>query len=54
MNVAIRTQPGHNGRIVILAAWCPTCAQEAMPDGHGHCVWCETPIVSREFVKAWS
>ena len=54
MNTAVRTLPGHDGRIVIVAAWCHTCAQEAMPDDHGRCVWCETPIVGREFVKAWT
>lgn len=28
----------------IIHAWCPTCAQEAMPDARGRCVWCDTTI----------
>ena len=53
MNAQIRTLPGINGP-VMLSAWCPVCDQQAMPDGHGHCVWCNTPIVSRELAKAWT
>lgn len=53
MSPGIRTLPGINGP-VIIAAWCPTCDQEAMPDKHGRCVWCETRIVNEAFAKAWT
>lgn len=54
MNTAVRTLAGINGRIVIVAAWCPTCNQEAMPDDHGQCVWCDTRIIPDKLVKAWT
>jgi len=28
----------------LLQAWCPSCAQMAMPDDRGRCVWCDTAI----------
>jgi len=44
VNIRVRTSPGIDGP-VILAAWCPTCDQEAMPMSNGTCGWCDTPII---------
>lgn len=45
MNVAVRTVVGVYGQTVVLAAWCPTCEQEALPhDRHGTCLFCDTVI----------
>lgn len=49
MNVAVRTVEGVDGQTVVLAAWCPTCEQEALPhDRHGTCLFCDTPIYGTE------
>lgn len=44
MNQGIRTMPGEDGD-VIVAAYCPTCAVEAMPSVSGVCFWCNTRIL---------
>jgi hypothetical protein len=46
MNKLVRTAKGLGGTIVILAAWCTTCAQESMPDNQGRCSWCDKPIIT--------
>lgn len=30
----------------LMQAWCPTCAQMALPDPAGRCVWCDTPTLA--------
>jgi hypothetical protein len=44
VNIAVRTAEGIHGPI-ILAAYCPTCQQEAMPMANNTCGWCDTPII---------
>lgn len=52
MNVAVRAAQGTDGGLVILAAYCPTCRCEAMPDGQGRCCFCERRIVDEDRLSA--
>ena len=52
MNEAVRAAEGTSGELVILAAWCPTCRQEAMPDSAGRCCFCERRIVDEDSLSA--
>lgn len=47
MNIRVRTAEGTDGPI-ILAAFCPPCAQEAMPMGDGTCGFCGTKIITAQ------
>lgn len=51
MNIDVRTAPGVDGPI-ILAAWCETCGQEAMPMRDGRCGWCDRRIIGPPGTKA--
>ena len=50
MNIAVRTAEGTDGP-VILSAFCPTCATDAMPMDNGCCGFCDTRIVGDPKVK---
>jgi hypothetical protein len=45
MNLRVRTAETADGGTIILAAYCPTCQQEAMPMRDNTCGWCDTPII---------
>ena len=52
VNDRVRVEPGSNGSIVVVAAWCGKCKAEAMPVGAGDCPWCGSRIVDESQLSA--
>lgn len=52
INQDVRVEPGADGGIVVMAAWCSVCKQESMPNFNGCCSWCGTKILDDETLPA--
>jgi hypothetical protein len=54
LNVSVRAHLGHDGTIVIVSAWCGGCGEDAMPDRHGACMFCDLPILDEDSLSSRS
>lgn len=52
VNDQVRVEPGANGELVVIAAYCGQCQQEVMPVRNGECPWCGSVIVDESQLSA--